>query len=327
MQLQLWWSRAAGMREATIATGQTDVSGTRVGFVGLGTMGSAMARCLISAGCDLTIYDIRAEAALELSQAGARLVDSPREAAELSNVVFTSLPGPTEVEYAVLDPAIGILRGLHAGSCYIDTSTSSPFLCETVANACRAREVDVLDAPVSGRPPEMTMMVGGDPQTFVKYQPLLRVVARDVFLVGGIGKGMATKLASQLILWCNFVAAAEGLLLAAKSGVDVGALVTAISKSASSSRVFEHRFPTMVLAGEFKSGPPTGVGPLDIAAKDVALALQLARSVGVPSTFGLVVDDVMKRAQANGWGGEASHGAIRVLEEIVGIELRADAPN
>jgi 3-hydroxyisobutyrate dehydrogenase len=141
----------------------------RLGFVGTGTMGAAMAECLIDAGHDLTIYDIRPEATVSLTTRGASAADSPAGAAVLSEVVFTSLPGPAEVELAVLDPSSGILAGLRVGSVYIDTTTNAPGVARRVAEACRARGVDVLDAPVSGRPPGMKMMVGGDASVFAKY--------------------------------------------------------------------------------------------------------------------------------------------------------------
>jgi 3-hydroxyisobutyrate dehydrogenase len=128
----------------------------RLGFVGTGTMGAAMAGCLIDAGHDLTIYDILPEATIGLTARGASAADSPAAAADRSEVVFTSLPGPADVELAVLEPSSGILAGLRAGGAYIDTTTNAPGVARRVAEACRARGVDVLDAPVSGRPPGMT---------------------------------------------------------------------------------------------------------------------------------------------------------------------------
>src|SRR5438128_8224319 len=132
-----------------------------LGFVGTGTMGAPMAMCLIDAGHDLTVYDVRPEATAALGARGARAAASPIEVARNSEAVFTSLPGPREVEHTVLDPATGIVAGLSAGGAFIDITTNAPGVARRLAEACRARGVDMLDAPVSGRPPTMTVMAGG----------------------------------------------------------------------------------------------------------------------------------------------------------------------
>jgi 3-hydroxyisobutyrate dehydrogenase-like beta-hydroxyacid dehydrogenase len=183
-----------------------------------------MAGCLIDAGHDLTIYDIRPEATVGLAARGASAADSPAKAADRSEVVFTSLPGPAEVELAVLDPSSGILAGLQAGGAYIDTTTSAPEVARRVAEACRARSVDMLDAPVSGRPPGMTMMVGGDASVFEKYRPLLAAMARNIFHVGDSGAGCTAKLVTQYLGYTNFIAALEGLFIGAKAGIELAIL-------------------------------------------------------------------------------------------------------
>ena len=137
----------------------------RLGFVGTGTMGAPMALCLIDAGHELTVCDLRPAATAPLALRGAREAGSPADVARHSEVVFTSLPGPSEVEHAVLDSATGILAGLASGGAYIDMTTNAPAVARRIAEACRARGVDMLDAPVSGRPPTMTAMAGGDVST------------------------------------------------------------------------------------------------------------------------------------------------------------------
>ena len=126
------------------------------GFVGTGTMSNPMARCLIEAGHHLTVHDLRREVTTNLCELGARWADTPRAVAEASEVVFTSLAGPTEVEKGVLDPLSGILAGLRPGGAYIDMTTNAPSVFRRIAEICRARGVEVLDAPVSGRPPSAT---------------------------------------------------------------------------------------------------------------------------------------------------------------------------
>ncbi len=291
----------------------------RLGFVGTGTMGAPMAGCLIDAGHQLTVYDLRPDATAALCDRGARSVENPAAVARNSEVVFTSLPGPTEVERAALDPVNGILAGLQQGNAYIDMTTNAPAVARRVAEACRARGIDMLDAPVSGRPPAMTVMVGGDEAVFARYRPLLAAMAGNIFYVGGAGAGCTAKLVTQYLGYTNFVAALEGMLIGAKAGIDLGVLAQIVPVSAGASRTFDN-IPRSVLSGTFTAG-----GTLDIVAKDLQLARDLAREVGAPAHLGLLAHDVLSRAQAQGWGQEGFPIAARILEAMAGAELRAPA--
>src|SRR5215472_14675968 len=289
----------------------------RLGFVGTGTMGAPMVGCLIDAGHQLTIYDIRSAAMDALCRRGARPAESPAVAARGSEVVFTSLPGPAEMEQAALDPETGVLAGLQQGGAYIDMTTNAPAVSRRVAEACRVRGLEMLDAPVSGRPPTMTVMVGGDDAVFTKYRPLLAAMAGNIFYVGRAGAGCTAKLVTQYLGYTNFVAALEGMLIGAKAGVDLATLAQIVPVSAGASRTFDN-IPRSVLPGSFTAG-----GTLDIVAKDLQLACDLARDVAAPAHLGLLAHDVLSRAQANGWGQEGFPVAARILEAMAGIELRA----
>ena len=289
----------------------------RLGFVGTGTMGAPMALCLIDAGHELTVCDLRPAATAPLALRGAREAGSPADVARHSEVVFSSLPGPSEVEHAVLDSATGILAGLAAGGVYIDMTTNAPAVARRIAEACRARGVDMLDAPVSGRPPTMTVMAGGDVAVFAKYRPLLAAMAGNIFHVGEAGAGCVAKLVTQYLGYTNFVAALEGLLIGAKAGIDLGVLARIVPLSAGTSRTFDN-IPRSVLTRSFTAG-----GTLDIVAKDLALACDLAREVAAPANLGLLAHDVLHRAQAQGWGQEGFPVAAKILEAMAGCELRA----
>jgi 3-hydroxyisobutyrate dehydrogenase-like beta-hydroxyacid dehydrogenase len=289
----------------------------RLGFVGTGTMGAPMALCLIDAGHELTVNDIRPAATAMLTTRGARVADSPAETARHSEVVFTSLPGPHEVEHAVLDPATGILAGLVAGGAFIDMTTNAPGVARRIAEACRVRGVEMLDAPVSGRPPTMTVMAGGPASVFAKYRPLFAAMAGNIFHVGEAGSGCVAKLVTQYLGYTNFVAALEGMLIGAKAGIDLAQLARIVPLSAGASRTFDN-IPRSVLTGAFTAG-----GTLDIVAKDLALACGLAREVGAPAQLGLLAHDVLHRAQVQGWGQEGFPVAAKILEAMSGVELRA----
>jgi 3-hydroxyisobutyrate dehydrogenase-like beta-hydroxyacid dehydrogenase len=289
----------------------------QLGFVGTGTMGAPMVRCLIEAGHRLTIYDVRPEATAPLAAQGAVIADNPLGAARGNAVVFTSLPGPAEVERVALDPAGGILAGLAPGSAYIDMTTNSPEVARRVAAACRERGLDMLDAPVSGRPPQMTVMAGGNKAVFDRYRPLFAAMAGNVFYVGEAGAGCIAKLVTQYLGYTNFIAALEGMLIGKKAGIDLAVLAQMVPVSAGASRTFDN-IPRSVFDGSYRSG-----GTLDIVAKDMYLACELARAVAAPAHLGLLAHDVFHRAQALGWGQEGFPSAARILEMMAGVELRA----
>ena len=280
-------------------------------------MGNGMASCLLEAGHQLTVHDLRREATTNLCERGARWADTARAVAEVSEVVFTSLPGPAEVESSVLGPSTGILVGFQRGGALIDMTTNAPSVIRRIAEICRSRDVDLLDAPVSGRPPGMTIMAGGTVTAFARYRPLLAAMGRNIFHVGEIGTGCIAKLVTQYLGYSNFVTALEGLLIGAKAGIDLRILAQIVPVSAGASRTFAN-VPRSVFTGSFRAG-----GTLDIVAKDVHLACELAREVGAPAHMGLIADDVLRRAQAQGWGGEGFPVAARILEAMAGIELRA----
>jgi 3-hydroxyisobutyrate dehydrogenase-like beta-hydroxyacid dehydrogenase len=291
-----------------------------IAFIGTGTMGTPIAGCLISAGHQLVIHDIRREATRALAAQGVAVAETPREAAQGCEVAFTSLPGPTEIEAAVLDTEAGLLAGLPAGGAYIDLTTNAPGIVRVLHEACREQGVGFLDAPVSGRPPNMTAMVGGAAADFARCRPLFDAIAKNVFHVGPSGAGCAAKLVTQYLGYTNFIAALEGMLVAAKAGIDLAMLAQIVPVSAGQSRTFDN-IPRSVLTRAFTSG-----GTLDIVAKDMDLAVALAHEVGAPGVLGALASDVYKRAQAQGWGQEGFPIVARILEAMAGVELKAEPP-
>lgn len=296
----------------------------RVGFVGTGVMGNLMARSLLEAGHELTVHDIRRDAADQLCGAGAHWGESPKDTAQASQVVFTSLPGPEEVEKAVLDPDTGILAGLQPKSGYIDMTTNTVSCFLKVAAACRDRGVDALDAPVSRRAPNLTIMVGGDPGTFARYKKLLEDISESIFYMGEAGKGMVAKSINQFLICASFLVGAEGLLLGAKAGLDVDTLYRALDVSQAGRVVRLDPFPNVVFKGEFRRGHAPG-GALKRWVKDMGCASETARSIEGPSAFLNIVEDVLRRARELGLGDNTWYAAVKALEAMEGIELRVPA--
>lgn len=293
----------------------------QLGFIGTGAMGGAMVRRLLEAGHDVAVHDLNRESTVELCRLGAQWADSPRAVAEGKTVVLCSLPGPAEVRHVVLHPEHGVLTAMRPGSTIIDTTTNSPAVIREIVEACAQRGIAVLDAPVSQRPPEMTMMVGGDEETYASMHSLLECMGRHIFHAGESGMGCTAKLVSQYLGYANLVAAAEGLLIAAKSGLDLDVLARIIPVSAGASKAFGV-FPRTVFSGEFKAG-----GTLDIVAKDIDLVCELAGELETPMAMGSIVRDVLRGAQARGWGQRGFPVAVQLLEQAAGVELRSSRAN
>ena len=288
-----------------------------LGYIGTGVMGNPMAKALIEAGHSVTVHDLNRESATNLCEMGANWADDPRQLSESSEVVFTSLPGPVQAENVLTTPDTGILSGLRVGGTWVDTTTNSPTMIHKLADLCKQRGIEMLDCPVSGRIPNMTMMVGGDQAVFNKQRPVLETMGKEVIYVGGTASGCTAKLVTQYLGYSNFIAGIEGMLIGAKAGLDMDILARLIPISASASGVME-RSMGVVLDGTFASN-----GTLDIVAKDLHLACQLARDVQAPSRIGDIVDDVLQRAQAQGWGQEGYPIVAKVLEQMANSEVRS----
>ena len=281
-------------------------------------MGSLMAGCLLDAGVDLTVHDIRREAAEPLLQRGAQWGSSAEEAVAGCETVWTSLPGPTQVESVLLGNEGGVLSAMAEGAVLVDTTTNDPDVARRVSTACTDRGLTMLDAPVSGRPPTMTMMVGGDRAVFEGVRNSLDAVAAQVFYVGPAGAGCVAKLATQYMGYTNLIAAIEGMLIARMGGVDPAVLAEIVPVSAGASRAF-NAIPNSILNRSFAAG-----GTLDIVAKDVALACALAERLEAPAGTGSVADSLYKQAQDEGWGDEGYPIVARILEALAGTELKGE---
>ncbi len=297
-----------------------------IGFIGLGNMGGGMAANVLRAGHDLTVHDLRREAATPLLENGASWADTPAEVAAASDVVLTSLPGPREVEAIALGDS-GVLEGSTSGKVYIDLSTSSPTLIRSIAEDFAAKGVSVLDAPVSGGPVgartgRLAVMVGGDREVYERVKPALDAIGDKVSYLGPIGSGSIAKLMHNCIGYGLQTIVAECLTLGVKAGVDPEPLFEAISNgSVGRGSSFANTYPNTFLAGNFD--PPSFA--LRLAHKDVSLALELAREYGVPMSVGNIAHQELTSALNRGWADLDSRVAMKLQEERAGnVEVRIE---
>ena len=293
----------------------------KVGFVGLGNMGNPMATNLVKAGHELTVHDLRREAATNLLEMGANWADSPREVVPGNDVVFTSLPVPRDVDAVVLGEN-GIMESATPNTVYMDLSTNSPTAIRRIHDVCAERGVSVLDAPVSGgvygaAAGTLAVMVGGDQAIFDRMKPTLDAIGSHVVYCGPIGNGMVCKICNNLLSMGIGVLMTEALTLGVKAGVDLATLADAIANSSGGNRRLVEKFPRFLFKGNFEPGFATA-----LAAKDVRLATDLGREYGIPMELSNLVDQRHVEAMFRGWGPEDSDAVSKIQEEKAGVQLR-----
>ena len=297
----------------------------KVGFIGTGDMGNPMAINVVKAGYETIVNTRRQFRAQNILDAGAGWAESARALGEQCEVVFTALPGPKQFEEVLTDPENGLLAGLKPGSAIFDTTTNSPFVVRKVAELCQSKGVHLLDAPISGgsvgaAAGTLTFMVGGDKAVFEKYLPVLESMGKNLFYLGEVGTGCMAKLVTQYVGYCNLITAAEGMLTAAKAGLDLGTMYKIMPVSAGSFRSFEGFFK-MILQRDFGTEETGGV---DMIAKDLMLGNELAEAVGAPRRMGAWAYELFHQAQEQGMGDYSLTAIARILEGEAGVELKAD---
>jgi len=289
-----------------------------LGFIGLGIMGAPMAGHLLQAGHRLCIHTRSAPPA-DLLGAGAVRCASAREVAEQADVIFIMVPDTPDVAAVLFGPE-GVASGLRPGKTVVDMSSISPLETKNFARRINGLGCDYLDAPVSGgevgaKAGSLTIMVGGPPEAFERVLPLFQLMGKNITLVGGNGDGQTTKVANQIIVALNIAAVAEALVFASKAGADPVKVRQALMGGFASSRILEVHGERMIKR-TFNPGFRIGLHQ-----KDLSLALQGARELGVslPQTAGAA--QLMQSCAAHGMGGLDHSALVRALELMADHEV------
>jgi len=286
----------------------------RIGFIGLGIMGRAMARNLLKAGFRLTVYNRSKPPVDLLVSAGAASAPSPKAVAEQSDIVITMVTDSEAVNAVVLGQE-GVVEGAHDGLILIDMSTISPSVTRSVSASLAGKGVSMLDAPVSGGDTgavegTLTIMVGGSADTFEACLPVLKVMGKKVVLMGETGAGQLTKLANQILVACNMIGVCECLNFAKKAGLDVGMLIDSLSAGAASSWSLVNLGPRMArrdFAPGFK---------VRLLQKDLRYVLSTANDLNAPLPATALVHQLYKMLEENGLGDAGTQALLTAIEQM-----------
>ena len=285
----------------------------KIGFIGLGAMGAHMAASLQRAGHHVQAHDLRRVEGFPVWK------NSPAEAAQDCELVFTSLPGPAEVEQV----AASLKSAMNEGAAWFDLSTNSPARIRRIHAELSKRKIHVLDAPVSGGPQgaksgKLAIWVGGEQAIYDKYLSVLRCIGDQPLYVGPIGAGTVAKLAHNSASFAVQAALAEVFTLGVKAGVEPLALFRALRQGATGRKRTFDRLAEHFLPGKYDPAAFT----LRLAHKDMGLALELARESGVPMKIGQVAFDELSEAMNRGWSERDCRVAMTLQEERAGVSVR-----
>jgi 3-hydroxyisobutyrate dehydrogenase-like beta-hydroxyacid dehydrogenase len=293
---------------------------TTVGFIGLGYMGKHMARNIRKAGFPLVVHNRNQEPVTELVAEGATAVDSPRALAAQVDVVCSCLPGPADVEKVYLGEN-GVIAGVKRGQILIELSTIDPDTHQRIAARAAELGAGYLDGPVSGgttgaRDATLSIMIGGSAETLEQAMPVLRAMGQRIYHAGPVGAGAAVKLVNQLMGAVNNLGVIEGMVLGTKFGIDPALLYEIVSNSSGASRSLG-AVPS-ILQRDFEPG-----FMIDLAHKDVALAVDLGRRLKVRTLAAALAQQILQETQASGFGRNGTNAQIIPLERLSGVEVRA----
>ena len=294
----------------------------KIGFIGLGIMGRPMAGHILAGGHALYVHN-RSKPPQEFIDKGAVACANGRDVARNSDIIITMVPNTPDVE-AVLFGRDGVAEGLSPGKIVVDMSSISPIATKEFAKRVNALECDYLDAPVSGgdvgaKAGSLTIMVGGPEAAFEKVKPIFALMGKNITLVGGAGDGQTTKVANQIIVALTVEAVGEALVFASKAGADPARVRQALMGGFANSRILEVHGERMIKRN-FDPG-----FRIELHQKDLSLALQGARSLGVSLPNTATCQELFNAASAAGGAAWDHSGMVRVLERLASHEIGQEA--
>ncbi len=294
----------------------------RYGFIGLGNLGAHLADNLLRNGFDLTVYDRDPTAMRGLMSQGAHPAATPLEVASAADAVITCLPSPSASE-AVLSGEAGVLAGLRPGGTWIEMSTNDPEVIERLAGLAQKKGVATLEAPVTGgvhlaASGKITVLVGGEETVFQQHRPAFAAMGGKIFYMGSMGKASVIKVITNMLAFIHLVAVGEALMLARRGGLDLAQVYHAIKASSGNSFVHETE-SQVILNGSYNIN-----FTMDLACKDLGFAMKFGRDFGVPLDLAALTAQTFIRARA-AYGGEAwSSQVVKLLEDALQTDLRAE---
>ena len=297
----------------------------KVGFIGLGMMGGGMAANLRKAGHDVLVYDLRREIAQPLLEAGATWAETVADVGRGADVVFTSLPGPKEMQEVGVGEG-GLLASMRKGTAWFDLTTNSPTVVRQVAKRFKEKGIELLDAPVSGGPRgarsgKLALYIGGDQATYERHKGLLDAIGDQAMYVGPVGAGNSAKLAHNCASFTIRMAIAEIFTLGVKAGVEPLALWHAIRQGSSGRVRTIDRLGDQYLQDKYEPAQFA----LRLAHKDLTLALELAKELGVPMKQAGVAYEDFTAAMERGWAEQDSRSPMRLQNERAGVKIKESA--
>ena len=294
----------------------------KLGFLGLGLMGYPMARNLLRAGHEVAVWSNTTDKAHKLAnEEKGRFCSTPKEVAQHADVVFLCV-GDTEMAKDVILGANGVIEGVRPGMTVADCSTIGIADSRKIAEALKAKDVDLLDAPVTGSTPgaeggNLTFMIGGDQAVFEKVRPLLDPMGKKIYYCGAQGMGLQAKLTQNLVLSNILMAFNEGMVLATKGGMDPKLMLEILDNSAAKSGLISYKAP-FVLSRNFTTN-----FSVKWMHKDIGLMLESGKDLGVPLPLTGLTRQLFQMAIAEGHGDEDICSTIKVLEDMTGVKVVA----
>ena len=292
----------------------------KIGFIGLGIMGKPMAKNLINAGYDVTVYDIFPDPIDELVDAGANSASSSAEVASSTDVVITMVQDGPQAKQAILGDG-GVADGASEGDLVVDMSSIAPGVSQEIGAGLAEKNINFLDAPVSGGEPfaisgDLAIMVGGDAGDFERAKPLFDILGKSAVLCGAHGAGNVTKLANQIVVGANIHGLAEALVLATAAGVNPQTVFEAIQGGLAGSNVMNAKAP-MMISRNFDPG-----FRIELHYKDINNAMETARALNVPLQVTSNLQQVLTSLVVGGDGRNDHSGILRYVEQLAGVEVK-----